>query len=193
MKGEYMSANMKYYQDSQLASSSTIAQKLFPHYEEKMGNIISYKEETSRGFQHMGIDRRIFARDKGSVKSFTVEEKIRRKFYNDFLLEVVSNNNREPDSVEGKGWIKKDLKCDLIAFYFLENNRFYLFNWKIFKLTYELNASQWIEKALNEEDGFSFKSTKNQKRNGEKYHTVNIVIPANILISKYKEVFKVLK
>jgi hypothetical protein len=187
--------NNIYQADHKFASSKEINTRLESYYRNKFNGVVKIQEEKRKDFQHKGIDKRIFVRDNGSSKIYTVEEKIRRNFYNDFLIELISNDTEKNGSVKNIGWIKKDLDCDFLLFFFFSKNKCFLFNWKVFKKTFEENGKDWIQKAINKENGFKFVEAINKrtKRDGTKidYKTHNLIVPSKILLSAYKEQFSV--
>jgi len=180
-----------------LAFANSLDKELLDIYSKKLakkyGPIISSFPETKRIPQQNGIDRHLFFRKEGKVVKKTVEEKIRRKFYKDFLFEFVSNDTEKVGSIKNIGWIKKDLICDFILFYFNQNKKDFLFNWKIFQKTYFLYANEWIEKAINQENGFRFVYAYNKRRTKDKlieYKSHSLIVPANIFIDAYKNTYK---
>jgi len=192
-----MVKNNDYKKDHQLASSNAIAEKLESHYIRKMnknGNkVVKCIEETSKEQQYKGIDRRLFVRKGTKLDAITIEEKIRRNFYNDILLEVVSNDTYPMGTVKNIGWIKKELECNLIAFYFMQQDRLFMFDWKIFQKTYELHGPEWIEKAINEENGFKWVQARNSRTYPNRVYTYfshSLIVPSKELIKRYMEVYK---
>jgi len=157
------------------------------------GQIIKYWEEKRVSMQHMGIDRNIIVRSDQKTLLYKIEEKIRRKFYNDFLFEFISNDTYPSGDKKNIGWIKKNLKCNFLVFYFIENDKFFLFNWEVLQLTYEKFGPKWIEKAINNKEGFRIVYAKNKTRNGMSYCSHNLIVPANELVNAYKEVYSTTK
>lgn len=182
-----MSQNI-YNQDLNLANSNNISQKLFTHYQRKVkkngGILLSTILEKGKEYQYQGIDRRLVIRKDNETYYLKVEEKIRRKFYNDFLFEIISNDTENINSIKNIGWIKKDLSCDLISFYFIEKDKCYIFNWNVFKKTYELYGAEWIKLAINNEKGFRLVYAINKT-----YKSHNLIVPKDIFIKAYIKIF----
>jgi hypothetical protein len=69
--------------------------------------------------QRGGIDRIIITT---CGRIWKIDEKVRRRAYDDILLEFISN-----DITGSLGWIEKDLACDFIAYALVPTQQCYLF------------------------------------------------------------------
>src|SRR3990167_1365330 len=93
-------------------------------YRKAFPNIVNHMICTGNtASQRIGIDRIIHLSNGNSLK---VDEKKRRREYDDILLEFVSN-----DIAGAPGWIEKDLAIDYLAYAFMESKRCYLFPWQM--------------------------------------------------------------
>jgi len=88
--------------------------------------------------QMAGIDRVIYLVGGDVIQ---IDEKIRRKNYNDFALEYLAN-----DSTGKLGWINKDLDIDYIVYIWLESRSGYLLNWQDLSRAWSLSGVDWINK-----------------------------------------------
>lgn len=87
--------------------------------------------------QRGGIDRVITLT---SGKTLYVDEKVRRKHYDDIFLEYWSDHEgRRP------GWVEKDLACDYIAYAFAETQTCYLLPFLQLRRAWRLNRNEWFE------------------------------------------------
>ena len=103
--------------------------KAFPNMVNSMpcpGNTIS---------QRMGIDRIIHL---SSGKTLAIDEKKRRKEWDDIALECVANA-----TTKAPGWIEKDLAIDYMAYAFIESKRCYLFPWQQLRRAWLLCGDKW--------------------------------------------------
>lgn len=88
--------------------------------------------------QKNGVDRIIYLEN---GKTITIDEKVRRKVYDDIALEYVSN-----DKTKSPGWIEKDLSIDYLAYAFLPTQTVYLFDWCALKRAWNHFKVDWKEK-----------------------------------------------
>jgi len=88
--------------------------------------------------QKSGIDRIIYLEN---FKVITIDEKVRKKNYDDFALEFISNDKKNTP-----GWIEKDLSIDYIAYGFLESKTVYLLEWQLLKRSWNNFKDIWKEK-----------------------------------------------
>jgi len=109
--------------------------------------------------QFKGIDR--------YYKGFKIEHKMRTIYYPDILFEIVSNDNTNT-----LGWAEKKLDCDVFVYGWLPINTVYVFEYKDFKKTWEMNKKVWISK-------YNRKVAKN-----DTYNTISIPVPITELLNK---------
>lgn len=86
--------------------------------------------------QRLGIDRHV-ALTNG--RTITIDEKVRKKDYDDILLERWSDRGREK-----AGWMQKDLACDYIAYAFVPSQRCYLLPFQDLRRAWLRFGRQWI-------------------------------------------------
>lgn len=85
--------------------------------------------------QRQGIDRVISL---SSGRDLKIDEKVRRKNYNDVLIEYLG------DEEHGKpGWIEKDLAIDYIAYAFIPSRQCLLLPWPLLQRAWRLCGSEW--------------------------------------------------
>lgn len=136
-----------------------VYKKAFPNITNHMRGRVEYCNS-----QKMGVDRIIYLEN---GKTITIDEKIRKKVWDDIALEFISN-----DKYNTAGWMEKDLQIDYLAYAFLPINTAYLFDWRMLKRTWEHYKNEWkkeyfISKAIN-----------------EGYTTHSVCVPINVLIKK---------
>ncbi len=88
--------------------------------------------------QRLGIDRVV---QLASGKTLYIDEKKRRKVYDDILLEYIS-----VDTTGALGWMEKDLSIDYLAYAFMPTGRVYLFPWEILRRAWRLYKADWMDK-----------------------------------------------
>ena len=113
--------------------------------------------------QRMGIDRVILLSNGRILK---VDEKKRRKEYNDILLEYIS-----VDKTGAPGWMEKDLSIDYLAYAFMQSKTVYLFDWCLLKRVWNHKKDYWIKN----------NSIPPAVNNG--YNTLNVAVPIKELMS----------
>lgn len=91
-----------------------------------LGCTIIIRNQDSIEGQRRGIDRIVI--DKYGVQSFCIEEKMREKSYDDFLLEYISN-----DRTNVPGWMERDLLSNFLAYAFAPKRKGYLIPWQPLK------------------------------------------------------------
>lgn len=112
--------------------------------------------------QRLGIDRSIILRNS---KQITVDEKVRFKAYDDILLEVWSDKQRQKP-----GWVAKDLLCDYIAYAVAPLGVCYLLPVPQLRLAWQKNGRRWYRENF-----------KPQADNGD-WITESVVVPASELM-----------
>jgi len=115
-------------------------------------------------WQKQGVDRVIYM---SSGHSIHIDEKIRRKVYNDILLEFLSN-----DVTGAPGWMEKSLSIDYMAYAFLPIKKVYLFPWQMLRRTWISFKEEWTNKY----------PTIKAQNNG--YVTHSLAIPLSVLKKK---------
>lgn len=124
--------------------------------------------------QREGIDRYVILNSGETIK---IDEKVRTVKYNDILLEVFSNSERETP-----GWMQKNLRCDYIAYAFIPTKTCYLLPFLQLKRAWNTNKQIWYEKARKSQDGFRVVDAENKT-----YTTHSICVPIDILIPAINE------
>lgn len=87
--------------------------------------------------QRGGIDRIILTK---SGRVWTIDEKARRKVYDDILLEYVSN-----DRTQAPGWVVKELMCDFIAYAQVPVRKCFLLPVLSLQRAWQLRGKHWLE------------------------------------------------
>jgi hypothetical protein len=190
-----------YSKDIKYADNKEILEKtnklIFEKLSKKIpiSEIIQVKDKKQ---QFLGIDKIIKTKENKFLK---LEEKIRRKDWGDFLIEIIANNrfatintNTRTFSFSKKrgiGWGMKaktnDYNTDILLYYFEESNTGYLFSWKKFSRIIDKNLFNWILLARENKFGFSLKKAYNYDNyKKEKFYSENITIPKKIFLEAYK-------
>ena len=111
--------------------------------------------------QRAGWDRILLLSNRRFV---VIDEKIRLKDYDDFLLEYVSVDTRNDP-----GWMEKDLAIDFIAYAFRPSREVHFLQWDMLRKAWKKNGDMWIRKYQNI-------SAKN-----EGYFTKSVVVPIPVV------------
>ena len=122
------------------------------------------EEVTDLKYQSAGLDR-IIHFDTGKVVG--VEHKIREQIYNDILFEFISN-----DKTNTKGWMEKDLSCDLFIYGWNPLRKTYTFRWKELKDVWKKNKNNWLDKH------------RIVKAKNYGYYTHSVAVPTEEVIGK---------
>lgn len=111
---------------------------LFAYF--KMFNGITEVEDKTADmdYQKVGIDTIVRLKN---GKFFFIDEKIRRKNYGDFLVEIVSN-----DIKNTPGWVRKSLIIDFIAYAIEETKEIYFIPFLELQKLYEQKEAEWKQK-----------------------------------------------
>lgn len=136
---------------------------LFPH-------IIEIQKVNDLKLQKQGIDK-ILITDSG--KTILIDEKIRRRWYGDILLEEYSDFDNKI-----VGWLNKTKYTDYIAYIVIPAKVLYLLPFLLLQKVWLKNYHRWLE-----EYGRKFAINKTWK-------TSNIPIPINILLNEIKDSMK---
>jgi hypothetical protein len=130
--------------------------------------------------QGMGIDKRISL---PNGKQITVDEKVRKGDYNDFLVETHSVWwERFDDSRNKVGWtLDEDKHCDFVAYAVPEAGYIRLLPAELMRLACRRNLDRWNDLAERQRDGFRV-VVANSKRTMDDgriitWKTRNIVVP----------------
>lgn len=129
--------------------------------------------------QRAGRDRVVLL---ASGRSIFIDEKVRRKNYQDILVEVWSTYpkaGKEPyPPVHGarEGWGVKPLDCDFLAYAFESQRTCYLLPFLGIRAAWSKHAKMWIAKASAQEDGFAWIVARNHS-----YNTISIAVPVRVL------------
>ena len=107
--------------------------------------------------QRGGIDRILTLAD-GTV--LTVDEKVRQKDYDDFLLEYYSSYEQKTP-----GWVCKGLNCDFIAYTILPCRKCYLLPFQQLRQAWRDNHVAWIQQY------------KRIEARNDGYTTVSVAVP----------------
>lgn len=130
-----------------------IYRKAFPQFA-GMINYRSYGEH-----QRAGIDRGVYLEH---AKEVLIDEKVRRKNYNDILLEFLSN-----DYTGAPGWVCKQLRADYIAYAFLNSGQCHLLPVVQMQAAWRKKGEEWKERH----------GVKTAKNNGYQTHSCPVPIP----------------
>lgn len=126
--------------------------------------------------QRAGVERVMVFEDSGEV--LKVEEKLRRDFYPDILLEYQANDQRQKP-----GWIETELKIDYLAYGYLDTPLAYFLPWPLLRSAWQANKQQWME--WGEEERWGFRKIVASNRPG--YSTWSLAIPTEQLLSAMEE------
>lgn len=117
--------------------------------------------------QRGGIDRIITC---ASGRVWRIDEKVRREKWDDILLEVKSDIERDTP-----GWIVKDLACDFIAYAFLPTQECFLLPVQPLQRAWRQYGELWIREY----------ETKEAPNNG--WRTLNCPVPISFLMEAIAE------
>ncbi|MBU1173557.1 MAG: hypothetical protein KKD44_28650 [Proteobacteria bacterium] len=134
-----------------------IYKKAFPN----MTNHMIGKKDKCKS-QEYGVDRIIYL-ENGKV--ITIDEKVRRKVWDDIALEYISNS-----TTQSPGWMEKDLSIDYLAYAFLPVKTVYLFDWRMLKRSWNYFKIEWKKK---------YPKIEAQNKN---YITICVGVPIDVLM-----------
>jgi hypothetical protein len=117
--------------------------------------------------QRGGIDRSVTLH---SGRTYTIDEKARRKKWPDILLELQSDIERKTP-----GWIVKDLACDFIAYAFVPTRECYLLPVAALQRAWRKHGEIWL------------REYKTRTAENEGWQTLNCPVPIPILMRKISE------
>jgi hypothetical protein len=113
--------------------------------------------------QKVGIDRIVYLTSGQRVK---IDEKKRRKAYNDFLLEYIS-----VDTTNAPGWIEKELAIDFLAYAFMPTKTVYMLEWHSLRRAWKSNGRIWY-------DTYGSRCAENKN-----YNTYSVPVPIDVVLS----------
>ena len=116
--------------------------------------------------QRQGIDRIILL---ASGRVLKIDEKKRKKEYDDILLEYVS-----VDTTGAPGWIEKDLAIDYLAYAFMQSERVYLFDWCMLRRAWLYHKNAWLVH-------YKIPPARN-----DQYNTLSVAVPITELLRVVK-------
>ena len=121
--------------------------------------------------QAKGIDRTVHLKN---GRHFHIDEKVRRKAYNDVLLEIWSKAKTEnTDAVPG--WIQKNLHVDFIAYAFEPTNCCFLLPFPALRLAWMDNRKEWCER-------FPLIRAENRdEETGDSWTTESVAVPLPVI------------
>jgi hypothetical protein len=117
--------------------------------------------------QRGGIDR-VITLDSGRI--ITVDEKVRRRFYPDILLEVWSDHERRTP-----GWAVKDLACDFIAYAYAEAAVCYLLPTLLLRRAVKEHGAEW------------WRTYRRIRAVNARYTTVSVAVPTAVLLDAIRD------
>lgn len=138
--------------------------RLFPD----LTGMVSHRHDGDR--QRAGVDRTVFL---GRVRQVLIDEKVRwrnrktGRVYEDIALEVWS-----VEEAKEKGWARKPLLADFIAYAIAPLGRCYLLPVPQLQAAYQANAERWWRGP----EYFKARA-ENRRRDGSVYHTVSVCVP----------------
>lgn len=182
-----------YSKDISYADSKEIFDKTSAFIRNKLMSIDMVKKilpVTDRQLQFEGVDK-ILILESGAIRR--LEEKIRRKSYNDILIEIVADNRYasynsltnefKSEVFRGVGWGMKTYQTDFLLYYFEDTNSGYLFSWQKIRRLLNEYLQGWYQQAEKNKNGFGLKIAKNKE-----YSSINIAIPTHIFLNAYVSV-----
>ncbi len=122
------------------------------------------------GAQRAGIDRTLVLQ---SQKVLRIDEKTRKKNYDDILLEFISN-----DRTGAPGWMDKDLMIDYLAYAILPARRCYLLPWDMLRRVWLTFRDDWIARGRRKAGGFCIVKAENAG-----YVTHSVAVAPPVLLS----------
>lgn len=128
-----------------------------------------------KGRQMQGIDRVVKL---AGGRNVYVDEKVRRKDYGDMLIEEYSMCG-EAGKGKKKGWIKKDLNTDYIAYYIQPSDEVRMYSYQELKSVYESYKREL--NSLAHDDSEDRVVRKKSKNSGGAYYTQSICVDYDLL------------
>lgn len=153
--------------DLQFSLDSSNEQFINEAYKRIFLHVIDIQTIKDIELQKQGVDKKIIL-DGG--KYVLIDEKIRRRWYGDILLEEYSDYDHKI-----RGWLFGKKQTDYISYIILPTNTLFLFPFLLLQKVWVENYKIWLLK-------FGRKFAINKT-----WRTSNIAIPVNILLDKIKE------
>ena len=144
---------------SEAASDETFWDKVYKKAFPNLVNQMLTSGDTKA--QRMGIDRVLHL---SNGRTIYIDEKKRRREYNDILLEYVS-----VDRTGAPGWIEKDLSIDYLAYAFMQSRRVYLYPWLLLRRA-------WLQYGGSWKNQYGTITAKNST-----YNTLSVPVPTAVL------------
>lgn len=134
----------------------------FDCYQQFFPNMVTMSSHRSDGYwQREGVDRSVIL---DNTKQILIDEKARRKSYNDIALEYISN-----DQSRAAGWVCKPLKADYIAYAILPTGKCFLLPVIQLHQAWNKHGEDWKS---------SFFKIKAENKG---YTTLSVAVPVDIL------------
>jgi hypothetical protein len=121
--------------------------------------------------QRAGIDRSVILQNS---KQLLIDEKIRKKAYDDVALEYISNTTKD-----APGWVCKPLRADYIAYAIAPKGICYLLPVVQLQAAWKRCGAQWIE------------SHREVRAANRGYDTLSVAVPVNELFSEIGRALRV--
>ena len=129
--------------------------------------------------QGLGIDRVITLRN---GKLIMIEEKRRWEDYPTFVLEIWSNEEKAL-----KGWTRRDLSCDYLAYAIIPSRTCYLLPWHALQLACRHNWAQWLDDYPQR-----IRNRNEDRDSGDKWTSVAFAVPRSIVLQAMTEAMRVI-
>lgn len=152
--------------DEEFSKSPEVQEFLNKFYLSAFPDMSRHEFITDPEQQKAGRDRVIYRIDHDNSY---IDEKIRREYYPDFLIEYGHTDGKP-------GWVNKELDIDYIAYIWLERSEGYLLDWLDLVRVWHLCGEGWKKKYR----------TQAAKNNG--YGTLSIPIPIYVLANLVKHI-----
>lgn len=129
--------------------------------------------------QKAGRDRAVIL---SSGRALYVDEKVRSKVFRDIAIELWSVYPRDgappypPRTGAKPGWAREAKDCDFLAYAFVPVRTCYLYPFQSIRAAVERHRVDWINKATDGEDGFSWIRSPNRD-----YLTISVGVPIDKL------------
>jgi len=171
----------EFAQDLKFSTDASTQDFWFSIYERAFHNMVK-REVVEPGFAHwehyqrQGIDSVITL---SNHRMICIDEKVRRKKWNDIALEIMSNKQKGTP-----GWMNKDLTIDYLAYAFLPTQEVYLYPWPMLKRAWGKYHNQWLVK-------YGKINAANKVNGRFAYTTVSCPVPIDVLNSSVSEMMHI--
>jgi hypothetical protein len=126
--------------------------------------------------QHAGADRLIYL---WSAKPLSIEEKIRRGFWRDVLLEFISNS-----VTKAPGWVTKKNGNDFLVYALPEMGRYRMLPQEPLYQLWRKRGAQWTKWAETEYGGFKIRESGTRGSNGG-YKSQSVAVPEHVMVAEF--------